>query len=440
MRAYLRANPDIARLQAVKVLRSLGQGALVVTFSLYLDSLGWQAHAIGLLLAAGGLLNAVLSVPIGIASDRLGRKSFVIVNEMVIVVAAILAVSTSHATIVAIAGLLGAFGRGQVGMVGPAAPAEQAWLAELIEPSQRGRIYSNNAALGFLGMGIGAVIAGLIPLWASLLPGPLAYRPLFVIVLVSGIANLALLATTRGGGAPGRPRPGVGAAGGTTSDPPASRKAPVVGPAAFGAEAQIRRTENRRLLQLAAINAMNGIAIGLTSPLLSYWFAVKFGVGPGALGPVFAFSFFATAVASIATGRASERVGLVRSVVTVRLLAVIILVIIPLVPFFWLAAVLHVFRSALSRGSQGARQALTVALVRDERRGFASSMNSISMSIPNSVGPTIAGYLLSAGQLSLPFYVAAAMQFGYGVLFGRFFQGIEPEPRAKPKTPVKASG
>ena len=46
---------DIARLQASKVLRSLGQGALLVTFALYLDELGWSATAIGGLLSLGAL-------------------------------------------------------------------------------------------------------------------------------------------------------------------------------------------------------------------------------------------------------------------------------------------------------------------------------------------------------------------------------------------------
>lgn len=436
---------DVRRLQIVKTLRSLGQGALYVTFAIYLDQLGWQAGSIGLLLSIGGFLNAGLSLPIGMVSDRVGRKPFVIVNEAVIVAAAVAATLSSRSWVVAAASLLGAFGRGHVGMVGPAGPAEQAWIAELIPPHERGRVYSINAALGFVGMAIGSVISGFVHLWSSYLPGPLAYRPFFFLVVCTGLINILLLARTaeRGHGAAapdGVRRDGPGAE--SRRVEMALRSREVDGdehrregqgraddPESSGClvdEARIRREENLRILQLCGINSINGLAIGLTAPLLSYWFYVKFGAGPEALGPVFAITYLATGAASMLSARVAERVGLVRSVVQVRLLAVLFLLALPIVPFFWLASVIHIVRSALNRGTIGTRQALTVSLVREHRRGFASAMNSISGSFPNALGPLLAGIMLEAGYLTLPFLVAAAMQFLYGVLFGRVFGQYDP--------------
>jgi predicted MFS family arabinose efflux permease len=93
-----------------------------------------------------------------------------------------------------------------------------------------------------------------------------------------------------------------------------------------------------------------------------------------------------------------------------------------LVPFFWKAAILYIARSALNRGSVGARQALTVSLVRDERRGLATSLNAVSMQLPQSAGPSLSGWLFSAGNLGLPFYAGAACQAIYLVLYSRFFK------------------
>lgn len=408
-----RLTTDISRLQASKVLRSLGQGALLVTFTLYLNELGWSAAAIGGLLSLGALYQALFSLPIGVLSDRIGRKPFVIGYEIGIVLAALLALLTENTASITTASVLGAFGRGQVGMVGPAAPAEQAWLAELVPAPLRGQVYSYNAALGFVGTGIGSLLAGLVPLWTGLLPGAAAYRPLFLLPLVTGIANIILLAQATATKSRERQRIRVRARG-------VLQRAPIM-----EEERVIRREENVRILKLGAINTMNSMAVSLTSPLLSYWFATKFGVGPGEIGPVFAVTFFATAFASVLTGRATRRIGIVRSVVAVRMAAVLVLLVFPFVPYFWMAAVLHVLRSALNRGTQGARQALSVALVRDERRGFASSINSLSMGLPNSAGPAVAGALLNAGYFSLPFYIAAAAQFLYGILFGRMFQAYD---------------
>lgn len=414
---------DIARLQASKVLRSLGQGALLVTFALYLSELGWSAAAIGGLLSLGALYQATFSLPVGLLSDRIGRKPFVIGYEVGIVLAAALALLSEHPVAITIASVLGAFGRGQVGMVGPAAPAEQAWLAELVPSPLRGQVYSYNAALGFAGTGVGSLLAGLVPLWAAALPGAAAYRPLFLLPLITGIANIVLLAGAKAQEPKSR-------AHGVTAQPQQCRG--MVHDSAT--ERAIRREENVRILKLGAINAMNSMAVSLTSPLLSYWFATKFGVGPGEIGPVFALTFFATGFASVLTGRATRRIGIVRSVVAARLAAVLVLLVFPFVPYFWLAAALHVLRSALNRGTQGARQALSVALVRDERRGFASSINSLSMGLPNSSGPAVAGALLNAGYFSLPFYIAATAQFLYGILFGRMFQKYDTVPATAEKT------
>lgn len=468
---------QIHRLQAIKVLRSLGQGALLVNFALYLDALGWQAGQIGVLFSAGGFVTAALSIPIGVASDRVGRKAFVFANEAVIVAAAVAAMLSSDPIIVAAASLLGAFGRGQVGMIGPAGPAEQAWMAELTTPAERGRIYSANSALGFVGTGIGALAAGLMPLWSDLFPGTLAYRPFFALVVVTGVVNMVLIAKTRtldelrreagagiqigAGGEAGQlgekgfrgGEEGVrtGEDGARAGEEGAQASDDGVGAGNVGAhtgpafvaelsleeEARIRRQENIILLKLCGINAINGLAIGLTSPLLAYWFFLKFGTGPGALGPVFAITFFATGAASIITGVVAERIGLVRSIVAVRLLAVVLLILMPIVPYFWVAALIHVVRSALNRGTQGTRQALTVSLVRDERRGFASSMNGISNRVPNALGPLLAGFMLDAGYLALPFLVGAVMQFVYGILFGRAFQAYDPTARPDRSAPNK---
>ncbi len=410
---------DILFLQTTKILRSLGQGALLVTFALYLDSLGWSAASIGSLLAAGGLLQSALSLPVGVVSDRFGRKPFVMANEIGLLAAAAAALVTAQPVLLALAAVVGAFGRGQVGMVGPATPAEQAWISELIPASHRGRIYSNNASLGFIGTGTGAIVASLMPLWEPLLPGALAYRPFFALVILTSIVNICLLIKINDV---------------RSLQYRESRQAD----AAYGKRTRISvrelfiandtpltLKERTVLLKMGGINAINGMAIGLTSPLLAYWFAVRFGVGPDSIGAVFAITFFVTALSSVLTGRSADRGGIVRSVVVVRLMAVGILVLMPLSPWFWLAAAMYVIRSALSRGTQGARQALAVGLVGEEKRGLASSINNISNRLPNSIGPMIAGVLLDAGFLTIPFYAAAGLQFAYGVLFGRVFKDYD---------------
>ena len=119
--------------------------------------------------------------------------------------------------------------------------------------------------------------------------------------------------------------------------------------------------------------------------------------------------------------------------VAVRLAAAL-LVVLPLAPTFGLAAAIHIIRSAVARGSVGARRALAVSLVREHRRGLAGSINNVSMRLPNAVGPSIAGLFLEAGRLTMPFMTAAILQALYAVSYGLAFRRTEDEIRRQEDT------
>ncbi|MGE5300145.1 MAG: hypothetical protein ACM3MB_04180 [Acidobacteriota bacterium] len=72
-------HPTTVRLLLSRTLRSIGQGSLVVDFSLYLHALHWSGFAIGLVLTGSGLFGGALSLLVGASSDRLGRKPFLLV-------------------------------------------------------------------------------------------------------------------------------------------------------------------------------------------------------------------------------------------------------------------------------------------------------------------------------------------------------------------------
>jgi hypothetical protein len=225
------------------------------------------------------------------------------------------ALITSRTALLCAAAIVGGFGRGANGAAGPFSPSEQAWLAEEVAPERRGLVYSFNAALGFFGMGMGALCATLPSAWTGWLSGALAYRPLFALVALSAGGNLLLLA-----------RAGE-----------RHRAAATISHAARPrAEAATR--ENSLLVKLVLVNAFNGLAIGLTGPLISYWFALRFRVGPAAIAPMMAATFALTGVASIATGKVAERIGVVRSVVRARLVGLVLMVLLPFMPVYSLAS------------------------------------------------------------------------------------------------------
>lgn len=376
----------------------------MVDLALYLSALGWSGTAIGGVLSGAGIAGAAFGLGIGLASDRFGRKSFLLAYEALCCLCGLVGFFTSNTVLLSAAIVLAGFGRGANGAAGPCAPAEDAWLAETVEPRARGIVFSLKSAIGFTGMAVGAMAAVLPALWNTSLGPAGSYRPIFLIVVLGNTANLAILGII-----------------------PEQKRAPArrVDNARPKVPEEPRSRENQFLRRLVVLNAFNGLAVGLTSPLMSYWFAQRFQVGPVLIAPVMAVTFLAVAAAALFSGGLTRRAGLVNVIVWGRGGGLVLLVLLPLMPVYALAALLHVLRSALNLGTMGARQALVVSAVRDKRRGLASSLNTFSGRIPQSLGPTLAGSLIGAGWFVTPFYLAAVFQGTYLFLFGRLFRQIE---------------
>lgn len=400
--------PVIRRLLAVRLLRSLAQGTLVVDFALYLQALGWSGTQIGLVLAGAGLSNTAFALIVGPLSDRIGRRRLLVAYQGIALVTAVVAFATAAPLLLVPAAILGGFGRGANGTAGGFSPAEQAWLAEAAPAVARPWIFGLNSALGFFGMGVGAALGATPALFAAWLPGPLAYRPLFVFAALIALTGAVILARTE-----------------------ERYQRLLTSPEERAAAQPIRRRENRLLLALSGINALGGASIGLTGPLISYWFAVRFGLGPEDIAPVLAASFLLTAIASIAAGRIAESAGVIRSVVVGRVFGLLCLLAIPFAPTYPLAAAAYAGRSIFSRGTAGPRQALVVGLVREQRRGLAVSVSNASLQLPASIGPAVAGPLIEAGLLDLPFYLASVLQGIFLVAYARLLLPYEPPRRSR---------
>ena len=137
----------------------------MATFSLYLHALGFGGPAIGVVLMAGLAFGSLLTLIIGPLSDRVSRRRLLIVYEVSAMAAALAAILSPNEAVLIAAATLAGFGRGANGAAGPFAPVEQAWIAREVDGEDRRRALAHNATLGFLGMGTGAILIVLPPLF-----------------------------------------------------------------------------------------------------------------------------------------------------------------------------------------------------------------------------------------------------------------------------------
>lgn len=402
--AFRSVGPGARAVIITRLLRSVGQGALLTTLALYLSALGWSGLAIGALLTGGGLFNTAVSLGAGVTSDRTRRKPFLVAIEGLYLVAGVVAALTTAPILLVPAAVLGGFGRGQGGVPGPFASTASAWLAAETPVGERQRIYGLAAAVGFFGLGLGALVAAATaPLVHAF--GAAGYRPLFGLVAVlSAACGMIMLR------APEAPR-----------QPTAQPRRQLPAPGAARPRRLAAGSTAGFIFRYSLTNILNGVAVGLVGPLAAYWFALKFHVGSGQIGLLFGITFFVTAASSLIQGEVGTRVGMVRMVVRARLVGLVLLLAIPFSPFFWMAALFYVARSAVNRGTMGPRSALVVAAVPDRRRATALSISGGAMQISGAAGPTVAGALFDSGQLDLPFLVAVVLQGAYVALFHAFF-------------------
>ena len=394
-----RLSPTARRLIVCRAARSIGQGALSADFAFYLAALHWTTVQMGAVYMAGLLFGALITLFSGPLSDACGRKPFLIGYGVAQVAAASVAVLTARPLWLIMVSVIGAYGRGANGAAGPFGPVEQAWLSDGLPEADFGAVYSLNSAVGFGGMALGSVAAALPRFWQTSLPGALRYRPLFLIVLLGALLTLILLMQM--------------------TDLPTPR------PGRDRAATATHRQERGMLLRLIGINMLNGLAIGIIGPFMAFWFHLRFGKGPGAIGPVLALGFIAAGVASLWTGWLTRHLGAALSVVAMRLVGLALLVTMPFAPSYELAAACYVMRAAFNQGTSGARQAVGLRLVGSGRRGLAASLNATSMQVPRSFGPVLGGLLLETNWLALPLLLAASLQAVYLALYAAAFRQIE---------------
>src|SRR5262249_25125559 len=104
------------------------------------------------------------------------------------------------------------------------------------------------------------------------------------------------------------------------------------------------------VLQLAALQATDALGGSfLIQSLLAYWFALRFGVRPEMLGPVFFGTNLLSAASFLIASRVASRIGLLNTMVFTHLPSNVLLILVPLMPSFPLAALALFLRHVLSQ-------------------------------------------------------------------------------------------
>ncbi len=436
-RRELPGGRDAGLLLCARVLMS-GQRAFVgVVVPIYLARRGYSATELGVLFSVVALAAAAISTLIGVAADRVGRKPFLIYIPLLTAASCLVFGLTAQTVPLFIAAAVGSIGRGAgagAAQVGPYQPAEQALLAGLVDDLRRpalfGLIASASAAGGLLGSLLAAT-----PLSSPLAgshPGPAAYWPAFAAAatLAALAAALAVPVRQPARAAAREPRsgPGPGPDSGRTSPaetpvqtPPSSRTEPERSSGRLSPESWLL------VRRLWATNTVNGLAVGLFGPFVTYWLYRRYGVSAAEIGVLYTVGNLITIASSQLAAPLARRAGTVRTVVIARTLQALLLPVLALMPSFALAGAVYTLRLVVQRLGIALRQSFVMSSAPADERARVGAFAQLPTQGAAALAPMLTGYLFTEVSLALPFELAGVLQLINAALFQHYF-GAREEP------------
>jgi MFS family permease len=392
---------DGKRLLVTRLLRTFGYGYLAVVLALYLEQLGLDPLRVGVVLTSAIAGSAAMTLGWSLVADRYGRRKTVATMALLMMAGGLLFALTDNFWLL----LLGAF-TGTISAtsseVGPFITVEQAVLPQTAPDQRRTWLFTIYDMLGNFAGAAGALFAGTEGFFAALgFSGADAYRPLFVLYAAIGLANLLLFLSL--------------------SD-----------------RVELARVEGKRKLtglhrsgstvaRLSLLFGLDAFAGGfVVHSLVAYWFHLRWGLEPAALGVIFFWVGVLSGLSLLAAGWLAQRFGLLNTMVLTHLPSNVLLVLVPLAPTAWLAVLLFLARMSVSQMDVPTRKSYTMAVVDPDERTATAGITNVARNIASAVSPIFAGQAIGAAALGLPFYLAGGLKIVYDLLIYATFRHVRP--------------
>ncbi len=180
---------DAAALAAVGMLLAVAFGLSTLITPLYLlyqQKFGFSQITLTLIYAAYAIGNIAALLLLGRVSDSIGRRPTALAGIVVLISAAFVFLFAGSTISLYVGRILSGLG------IGIASGTGNAWLAELVDKDDKGRAAIIGTSTNFLGLGLAALLSGLLAQYA---PWPLHLS--FIVYLVIVCSTAALVWFTR---------------------------------------------------------------------------------------------------------------------------------------------------------------------------------------------------------------------------------------------------
>src|SRR5437899_4038445 len=371
---------------------AIGFGYLIVFITAYFPEIGVSSQVVGLLLGAVGVAMVVSAAPLGIYSDRRGRKGLLLVGSAILPPSILVFALTTDVRWMVLAALVAGVGEGAF------LSSWHAIIANQTTVEQRNAAFALSFVLNNVFSGVGLALPFSLP-FIQAQTG-----------LGSQTIHVAALVLTDGLG--------------------------FVMPVAFylllrdyretirTREARPKGMDWKPLLKFSGINGLIGLGAGFFIPLVPTWLFLKFAVPGTWSGPLLALSNVTIGLAATVSASLAKRYGPVRAIVMAPGLSTVFMFSLAFVTNAVAAAGLYMVPAALMNMSAPIGDSFLMGIVAPEQRGLASAVNSIIWRLPNSVTTILGGILMAGGFYDIPIFLAYALLVDLIASFTVMFRGL----------------
>jgi MFS family permease len=372
----------------------LAFGYLVIFITAYYPTIGIGPGTIGLILGAEGAAMVICAVPLGLYSDRRGRKGPLLVASAVLPPVVLIFAFTTELPWLVFAGVIAGIAEG--GFLA----TWNAIIADQTTPEQRNAAFALSFILGNVSGGIGFALPILFPTleaWTRLDSHAIHVATLVATDAFAFLVPVALLILLRDVKETLRVR-----------------------------EAHPKGADWKPLLKFSGLNGLIGLGAGFFIPLVTTWLYLKFGVPDTWSGPLLAVSNITIGLSAVVSAAIAKRYGPVRAIVMATGSATVVLLSLAFLTNPLLAGGFYLLRAALMNMSSPIADSFLMGIVAPEQRGLASAVNSIIWRLPNSITTVFGGILMESGHYDLPIYLATAFYAVFVVGFYTVFRNAKP--------------
>lgn len=396
-------NRNVKLFMLGNVLVQIGMGVFMVMYNLYIRELGMPETVNGKVISMTALALAIILVPAGFVSDRLGRKWLIFGGTLLtagtLFYRSIAVMETPIVVAALLTGLFMAFV--QVSGI--------PFLAENSTPGERVHLFSINFAIVTVANVVGSLSGGMI---ADLLETALALSTVEAIrsslLIGASIFTIGLFPFFRLQEKPTEPVKTKRIEGVSTGEDSLKRNLLVI-------------------FHFSFASLLIGFGSGLVVPYLNLYFANRFGASNSYIGFVLSLGSAMTAVAVMIGPALSRRVGKVKALILFQLLSIPFLLLTAYSTSLWLASLGFLLRQALMNAGGPLQSAVAMEVVSDKYKGLANSMNQTVFNIGwATMGPVATGLVVAQGSYwgyAYAFTITAALyvisSLYYYFIFGR---------------------